>query len=136
MGLLNYSYPIIVYRISFVNTYLSLHVNNELTPSIPIGGGGESRTLEGLRPTRFPSVRTRPLCDASFSAKFIIFKYLIPLFKLYTLFAIANILCNLYETKSMFQVEFIVYMTGFNKPYEFSNVIKFDYIFYFITTLK
>lgn len=28
-------------------------------------GGGEIRTLESFHPTRFPSVRTRPLCDAS-----------------------------------------------------------------------
>ena len=28
-------------------------------------GGGEIRTLGGLPHTRFPSVRTRPLCDAS-----------------------------------------------------------------------
>ncbi len=28
-------------------------------------GGGEIRTLETFRFTRFPSVRTRPLCDAS-----------------------------------------------------------------------
>lgn len=29
------------------------------------GGGREIRTLEGLRPTRFPSVRHRPLGDPS-----------------------------------------------------------------------
>lgn len=29
------------------------------------GGGGEIRTLGTFRFTRFPSVRTRPLCDAS-----------------------------------------------------------------------
>src|SRR3989338_10301512 len=28
-------------------------------------GGGEIRTLERFPPTRFPSERTRPLCDAS-----------------------------------------------------------------------
>ena len=29
------------------------------------GGEGGSRTLDTLRYTRFPSERTRPLCDAS-----------------------------------------------------------------------
>ncbi len=35
------------------------------------GGGGEIRTLGGLPLTRFPSVRTRPLCDASVRCSFI-----------------------------------------------------------------
>jgi hypothetical protein len=30
-----------------------------------IGGDGEIRTRESLHPTRFPSGRTRPLCDVS-----------------------------------------------------------------------
>ncbi|KKS34421.1 MAG: hypothetical protein UU96_C0004G0002 [Parcubacteria group bacterium GW2011_GWC2_42_13] len=32
---------------------------------LKIGGGGRIRTSDALRHTRFPSERTKPLCDAS-----------------------------------------------------------------------
>ncbi len=38
-------------------------------------GGGGIRTLGALRHTRFPSVRTRPLCDASVSVCYIMLSW-------------------------------------------------------------
>ena len=37
-------------------------------PKIPAGGGYEIRTREGVNPTRFPSVRHRPLGESSKAA--------------------------------------------------------------------
>ena len=45
---------------------VGVSANSELnSEEISICGGGEIRTLGTFRFTRFPSVRTRPLCDAS-----------------------------------------------------------------------
>ena len=39
-----------------------------ISQKVKIGGGGGIRTREGLTLTRFPSARTRPLCDPSFDS--------------------------------------------------------------------
>jgi hypothetical protein len=64
----------LVYRLRLSNLTIDFKQTPVVNTSIDIYnyrcGDGEIRTREGLTPTRFPSERTRPLCDVSGTLRF------------------------------------------------------------------